>query len=51
MDGIENCVYMLNTSKDILSLLESLLEYLEIVPDCFNKAGSFSYPLTSLLKV
>lgn len=27
---------MLNTSRDVLSLLQSLLEQLEIVPDCFN---------------
>lgn len=37
MNGTGNCVYMLNTSRDVLSLLESLLEHLEIVPNCFNQ--------------
>lgn len=37
MKGIENCVYMLNMSRDVFSLLESLLEHLEIVLSCFNQ--------------
>lgn len=49
VNGIENSLYMLNTSRDVLSLLESLLEHLEIVPDCFNQLEKINHVLFHII--